>query len=396
VKARPAAAAAAWLTLACMVLMGAVLWLTAGAGAGSKDPPAIPPRIPESQQARLVAIETEPPDALVAVVRVSDETGEPDPNDVLRPSRRTPLSLTLEPGRYLLEVEVPDHGFHQVYRTVPSVDEKPLGPFYFHSSWELDGHIVKLPVIRIPRTADVIKDMEWLEGGEFTMGSDQWMIATFPHRRKIEAYYLDRIEVTIGQARRVNLSLPEQLANLGSARDDDPLTYISHTAALHYAEIVGKRLPTEAEYEYPATNRGADPFPWGQEVPAIWDTAEFWPYGPVAARAFDVTRLAPSIRGLYSGVAEWTDSMYTMYPGAWEYVELQARQVGQMAPPPPVFRDARVIRGGGMAVARGEANEDVWHRDARWREAIFKEHALPGLGFRCARSAAPRYVRAGN
>jgi formylglycine-generating enzyme required for sulfatase activity len=167
-----------------------------------------------------------------------------------------------------------------------------------------------------------------------------------------------------------------------------PVTYVTFDQAVEYAERAGKRLPDEAEYEFVATDAGKQRFPWGDQ-----DRIAPWPFGNAGEPDWDRTAIDPSVFGLCSNVAEWTSSCQTPYPG--QHSEIVARfQSGQM---PASFRVTRIVRGGSFGVVTGNPEPPAtgkrlpWH--PRYRHGISRDTAYPGLGFRCARSAAPRFLR---
>jgi formylglycine-generating enzyme required for sulfatase activity len=195
--------------------------------------------------------------------------------------------------------------------------------------------------------------MTCIPGGVFLMGAasffkDNAANDPYPeHLVQLHAFAIDNDEVTVGTIQQLvqkhGLSAPlaadpipaamPQECTYGNGDPSLPITCITWAQANTACQLLGKRLPTEAEYEYVAGNLGAKtPYPWGAdpnvcakavvargrsiggEPEALECLSSTAPSGPVAGGApGDVTALG--VRNLAGNVAEWVADVFDAYTG---------------------------------------------------------------------------------
>jgi formylglycine-generating enzyme required for sulfatase activity len=211
-----------------------------------------------------------------------------------------------------------------------------------------------------------------LPGGTFLMGAGGDSHDERPaHLVALNPFYLDTHEVTQAQFALFLEDTgypPSAYWHPELDRPDDPMVGVSWYDATAYAAWAGKRLPTEAEWEYAARGGAADAvYPWGDGDPDGYANIN-------SAGIAPVKRFAPNGFGLYDmvgNVMEWCADWY----GADYYADSPAK-------------NPRGSFSGEYKVLRGCA----WYCDAAQARIANRFYAQPKAcsyhyGFRCARDA---------
>lgn len=225
--------------------------------------------------------------------------------------------------------------------------------------------------------------MVLIPAGEFTMGKNSPGTSDWQpeHKVSVDAFYMDKYEVTNRQyhdfCKATGYPLPEfwGLAQFRCSLDypDHPVVGVSFGDALNYARWAGKRLPTEAEWEYAA--RGglqASNYPWGNQIDSTLVN-----YGKKYKTTLKVGSFKPNGYGLYDmggNVWEWTSDFY-----GDNYYAVSPPQ----NPKGPLAGRFKVIRGGS------------WHSGAMCIQTYYRNGLSPSwidfaVGFRCVRDVSER------
>ena len=255
--------------------------------------------------------------------------------------------------------------------------------------------------------------MVFIPAGTFQMGSNDFL-DSFPgegpvHTVHLDAFFMDEHEVTNLEYKEFLLENPRWQKsridkrfhsgyylklwsgnNYPSGKANHPVTYVSWYAAMAYAEWAGKRLPTEAEWEYAARGGVAGKkYPSGKntistrEANYNFHVEDTTAVGRYAANGYDLYDMA-------GNVAEWC---LDEYDPDFYLVSRNSRNpisgartiqwiLDNFASIPT--NSGRVLRGG------------RYDYQASFLRVAFRGNSRPsatnsgsGIGFRCARAVTP-------
>jgi len=222
--------------------------------------------------------------------------------------------------------------------------------------------------------------MAFIPSGAFMMGKDLQNVSEFSpsHKVKVDSFYMDICEVTNREylkfCKETGYKLPEfwntDIFRCGEKYLEYPVTGVNWMDANMYARWAGKRLPTEAEWEYAARGGLVDKdFPngdeWAIEKPKQDSTA--WvnfiePVGKYDANGFGLYDMA-------GNVWEWVADRYSeSYYAESEFDNPKGPNTGSN----------RVIRGGS------------WHSGMMCKKVYYRKGLISSwcdfaVGFRCVK-----------
>ena len=228
------------------------------------------------------------------------------------------------------------------------------------------------PTIAVP------ENMTLIPAGSFLMGSANGQPDEQPeHEVTLDAFFLDTFEVSNADYRECVADggcEPPVLTNGFTRRnyfndpafDNYPVIGVRWTHANAYCQWAGKRLPTEAEWEYAASGPDNFTWPWGNEFDPSLSAAGSPDTQPVDAFPDGVSPFG--IFNMAGNVNEWVQDTYD--PNF--YANSPAENPLNEAP------GNRIYRGGSFANENGE----FYTTSRRYNKSISTFDV--DLGFRCA------------
>jgi len=213
--------------------------------------------------------------------------------------------------------------------------------------------------------------------GCFTMGSPDGNWDEKPaHQVCVSAFKIDRTEVTQAEYTKVTKHNPSWfVANSYFAWNrcvgDCPVENVTWTQASEYCVAVGKRLPTEAEWEYAARGGSATKYACGNSKQCLADFA--WFGENADGKSHPVAQKKPNGYGLYDmfgNVAEWVFDIYD---------EQYYRHVIQQDPKGAFEGATRSVRG-------SDYDGAVYGLRSAYRSELMSIQRDATIGFRCAQN----------
>jgi formylglycine-generating enzyme required for sulfatase activity/serine/threonine protein kinase len=227
--------------------------------------------------------------------------------------------------------------------------------------------------------------MAYVPGGTFRMGrndGDPEGNDSPAHDATVSAFYMDIYETTNEDYQKFITAIGHQppLTWNGGAYPADaarkPVTGVMWDEAKGYCNSVGKRLPTEEEWEFAARGKDERLYPWGKD----------WNAGLAnAGKAAD----GPLPVGTFKGASPY--GVYDMVGNVWEWT---ASDMKSYSPSTPVdtgdYKNLKVIRGCmyGCEVKKATTTYRKGWPANRWDWPDGVKSNYSNMGFRCVQDAA--------
>jgi len=252
------------------------------------------------------------------------------------------------------------------------------------------------PAAAAPRTIRTALGIEMVQlpGGWFEMGNEGGSADERPaHRVWVDAFLIDRYEVTQDQYRLLELSDPSRFqganlpveqrtwldairfCNVRSHREGLQPCYDEETGECNF-QANGYRLPSEAEWEYAARAGTARDYHFGNDPRQLTDYAWYGENSAGKTHPVGLKEASPwGLFDMYGNVAEWCHDFF-----AQDYY----RNSPRLNPRGPAKGELRVVRGGAWNSSAGNARST-----SRGASASVNDDCLvsDAVGFRCVRRA---------
>lgn len=331
------------------------------------------PTAPDNGSERTVQDQPESPlDAVVPPSSVSETVAEdsiPAPVQTVNASDLAPANGKRAWGKHFLSLILVLVGLLLLFSALKMLGIKPEALFGRPRPQAMPPAKSSLsPALNSADTTPPL-GMVYIPGGKFQMGAEGSNLLEGPvHEVAVASFFMDRTEVTNEQyaafIKATNHTAPtdwkDGMYPEGAGRL--PVVRVSWQDANDYARWAGKRLPTEAEWEFAARANDGRRYPWG----AQWDTTK--------ANTIENTLNHPVAVGSYANAAH-PFGLLDMAGNVWEWT---AGDVVSYQDPTIIKAPGKVIRGGAFYTSKDRAT------------TTYRSFALPnsqavGIGFRCVK-----------
>lgn len=218
--------------------------------------------------------------------------------------------------------------------------------------------------------------MVFLEGGHFLMGSDHQKEESPEFEAYVEPFFIDKYPVTNKQyaafLEATGHPVPGFWNDARYNGSNQPVVGVTWQDANAYAAWLGKKLPTEVQWEFAARGKEDRIYPWGNADPDrnlcnFDDNLSM----PSIVTMHEEGKTPEGICDLAGSIYEWTLDPFLPY--AHMYNDEPAERTTPI----------RSVRGGSWESKPHELR-------CTHRKGMFPETRLPTVGFRCVVSARPQ------
>ena len=233
-----------------------------------------------------------------------------------------------------------------------------------------EPYLLNNPMVLIPK-------------GEFVMGSGEGGMDESPvHPVFVDAFEINQFEVTQAQyteftnatGYRSNLSRFTRYINMKNRKNfihpNQPVVHVGWDDASEYCRWIGKRLPTEAEWEKGARGTKGSVWPWeGIRHPTFANFLDEPLHRTAMVGSYKKDVSPFGLYDMAGNVREWVEDWYSEgYYSHAEYRNPRGPEKGTM----------RVLRGGSW-----NDTPDLGRTSARMK--MFPDYGDVTIGFRCAK-----------
>lgn len=242
-------------------------------------------------------------------------------------------------------------------------------------------------------STDELECLIAIAGGTFNMGADadadgEGTLTSQVHDVQITAFYIDKYEVNNNDYEACvsagSCSTPSAFNSIYGRSDYDnyPIFYVSWYQAYAYCQYVGKRLPTESQWEYAARNGAtANTYPWGNGAPSTTLANYFDGVtlgSPTVVTDYSAGKSTLLVFNLAGNVAEWVDDF------SGNYALTTDALVTDPTGPASGQTTNKIFRGGSFAGVSGTL-------EGKDRFSSSPATQSAAIGFRCASPDLVKY-----